>query len=59
MYIYMYDKSFLIDYDWSVSVRNSLEIPRWDFRVALQWLRRNSMAPVNGCPWWCPICITW
>jgi len=53
----MYDKSFLIDYDWSVSVRNSLEIPRWDFRVALQWLRRNSMAPVNGCPWWCPICI--
>ncbi|QCE15610.1 hypothetical protein DEO72_LG11g2622 [Vigna unguiculata] len=30
------------------------EIPR----VALQWSGRNSMAPVSGCPWWCPICIT-
>ncbi|QCE10462.1 hypothetical protein DEO72_LG10g1692 [Vigna unguiculata] len=26
--------------------------------VALQWSGRNSMAPVSGCPWWCPICIT-
>ncbi|QCD86238.1 hypothetical protein DEO72_LG3g759 [Vigna unguiculata] len=26
--------------------------------VALQWSRRNSMAPVRGCSWWCPICIT-
>ncbi|QCD78264.1 hypothetical protein DEO72_LG1g1896 [Vigna unguiculata] len=26
--------------------------------VALQWSRRNSMALVSGCPWWCPICIT-
>ncbi|QCE00216.1 hypothetical protein DEO72_LG7g1503 [Vigna unguiculata] len=28
------------------------------FRVALQWSGRNSMAPVSGCLWWCPICIT-
>jgi len=28
------------------------------FRVALQWSGRNSMAPVSGCSWWCPICIT-
>ncbi|QCE11190.1 hypothetical protein DEO72_LG10g2423 [Vigna unguiculata] len=27
------------------------------FRVALQWSGRNSMAPVSGSPWWCPICI--
>ncbi|QCD86906.1 hypothetical protein DEO72_LG3g1435 [Vigna unguiculata] len=27
-------------------------------RAALQWSGRNSMAPVSGCPWWCPICIT-
>ncbi|QCD82410.1 hypothetical protein DEO72_LG2g2748 [Vigna unguiculata] len=27
-------------------------------RVALQWSGRNPMAPVSGCPWWCPICIT-
>ncbi|QCE03030.1 hypothetical protein DEO72_LG8g1047 [Vigna unguiculata] len=26
--------------------------------VTLQWSGRNSMAPVSGCPWWCPICIT-
>jgi len=25
--------------------------------VALQWSGRNSMAPVSGCSWWCPICI--
>ncbi|QCE15104.1 hypothetical protein DEO72_LG11g2112 [Vigna unguiculata] len=34
------------------------EIPRETFRVALQWSGRNSMIPVSGCPWWCPICIT-
>ena len=28
------------------------------FRVVLQWSGRNPMAPVSGCPWWCPICIT-
>ncbi|QCD98321.1 hypothetical protein DEO72_LG6g3041 [Vigna unguiculata] len=28
------------------------------FRVALQWSGCNPMAPVSGCPWWCPICIT-
>ena len=28
------------------------------FRVALQWSGRNSMTPVSGCSWWCPICIT-
>jgi len=47
----------LIWYAWSVSMRNSLEIPMWDFRVVLQWSERNSMAPVSGCPWWCLICI--
>ncbi|QCD90713.1 hypothetical protein DEO72_LG4g1671 [Vigna unguiculata] len=26
--------------------------------VALQWSRRNSRAPISGCSWWCPICIT-
>ncbi|QCE06839.1 hypothetical protein DEO72_LG9g1853 [Vigna unguiculata] len=30
------------------------EIPR----VVLQWSGRNPMAPVIGCLWWCPICIT-
>ncbi|QCD93195.1 hypothetical protein DEO72_LG5g1267 [Vigna unguiculata] len=37
---------------------NSLESLGETFGVALQWSRRNSMAPVSGCPWWCPICIT-
>jgi len=39
------------------SVRNSLKIPRWDFRVVLQWSGRNSMALVSGCTWWYPIYI--
>jgi len=41
------------------SVRNSLESLGGVFRVVLQWSGRNSMAPVSGCLWWCPICITW
>ena len=41
-----------------VSVLNSLESLSETFRVALQWSGHNSMAPVSGCPWWCPICIT-
>ncbi|QCE14213.1 hypothetical protein DEO72_LG11g1212 [Vigna unguiculata] len=36
-------------------MRNSLESLGETFRVALQWSGRNSMAPINGCPWWCPI----
>jgi len=43
---------------WSVSVHNSLGSLSETFRVALQWSGRNSMAPVSGCPWWFPICIT-
>ena len=58
VYVYVINLYCVVWYDWSVSVRNSLEISRWDFRVALQWSGRNSMAPVSGCPWWCPICIT-
>jgi len=34
-------------------------VSRWDFLDVLQWSGRNSMAPVSGCPWWCPIYITW
>jgi len=34
-------------------------VSRWDFLVVLQWSGRNSMTPVSGCPWWCPIYITW
>ncbi|QCD96360.1 hypothetical protein DEO72_LG6g1062 [Vigna unguiculata] len=41
-----------------LKVRNSLESLGETFRVALQWSGRNSMTPVSGCPWWCPICIT-
>jgi len=41
-----------------VSVHNSLGSLGETFRVAFQWSGRNSMAPVSGCPWWCPICIT-
>ncbi|QCD96860.1 hypothetical protein DEO72_LG6g1570 [Vigna unguiculata] len=26
--------------------------------ATLQWSGRNPMAPVSGCPWLCPICIT-
>ena len=40
---------------WFVSVLNSLESLGETFRVTLQWLGRNSMVPVSGCPWWCPI----
>jgi len=50
---------FLVVYVcWSVSVLNSLRSLGETFRVALQWSGHNSMAPVSGCPWWCPICIT-
>ncbi|QCD78804.1 hypothetical protein DEO72_LG1g2440 [Vigna unguiculata] len=37
---------------------NSLESLGETFGATLQWSGRNSMAPVSGCPWWCPICIT-
>jgi len=40
---------------WSVSVHNSLGSLGETFRVALQWSGCNSMAPVSGCPWWCPV----
>jgi len=43
---------------WSASVHNSLGSLGGTFRIALQWSGRNSMAPISGCPWWCPICIT-
>jgi len=50
---------FLVVYVcWFVSVHNSLGSLGETFRVALQWSGRNSMTPVSGCPWWCPICIT-
>ena len=32
---------------------------RWGFLVVLQWSGRNSMAPISGSPWWCPIYIIW
>ncbi|QCE10102.1 hypothetical protein DEO72_LG10g1328 [Vigna unguiculata] len=40
-------------------VRNFLESLGGTFRVALQWSGRNPMAPVSGCPWWCPIYMVW
>jgi len=43
---------------WSVSASNSLGSLGETSGVALQWSGRNSMAPVSGCSWWCPICIT-
>jgi len=30
---------------------------RWDLMVVLQWSGRNSMTPVSGSSWWCPIYI--
>jgi len=48
----------LLIYDfWSMSVCNSLGPLGETSGVALQWWGHNSMAPVIGCPWWCPICI--
>jgi len=44
---------------WTVSVRNSLESLGETFRVVLQWSGRNSLAPISGCPWWCPIYMVW
>ncbi|QCD82101.1 hypothetical protein DEO72_LG2g2434 [Vigna unguiculata] len=41
-----------------VSVHKSLGSLGETFGVALQWSGRNSMAPVSGCSWWCPIGIT-
>jgi len=50
---------FLVVYVcWSVLVHNSLGSLGDTFRVALKWSGRNSMAPISGCPWWCPICMT-
>jgi len=51
-------KSLVVYVCWSVSVHNTLRSLGETFRVALQWSGRNSMAPISGCPWWCPICIT-
>jgi len=41
----------------SVSAYNSLGSLGETSEVALQWSGRNSIAPVSGCSWWCPICI--
>ncbi|QCD86519.1 hypothetical protein DEO72_LG3g1042 [Vigna unguiculata] len=43
---------FNMEYKWKV-------VTNVDMRVVLQWSGRNSMAPVSGCPWWCPIYIVW
>jgi len=60
IYVCMHAKCvWLIKNDWSVSVRNFLESLGGTFRVALQWSGRNPMAPVSGCPWWCPIYMVW
>jgi len=59
LYVQCMCKFLAIYVCWSVSVRNSLESLGETFRVALQWLGRNSMAPVSGCPWWCPIYMVW
>ena len=58
VYLCMVNILGLCDFGLSVSVNNSLGSLGETFRVALQWSGRNSMAPVSGCPWWCPICIT-
>jgi len=44
---------------WSMLVHNSLGSLDETFRVVLQWSRRNSMTPVSGCPWWCPVYMVW
>jgi len=42
----------LLNYDWSVSVCNSLESLGENSGVALMWLERNSMAPGSRlCGW--------
>ena len=51
-------KSLVVYVCWSVSVHDTLGSLGETFKVALQWSGRNSMAPVSGCSWWCPICIT-
>ena len=57
--MYMHDKYYLavLSMIGIGSVRNFLEISRWDLKVVLQWSGRNSMTPVSGDSWWCPICI--
>jgi len=54
---------FMFIYCWAMNVGpcqriNSLGSLGETSGVALQWSGRNSMAPISGCPWWCPICIT-
>jgi len=45
----MHDEySSIVDYDWSVSVRNSLESLGETLKAVLQWSGCNSMAPVSG-----------
>jgi len=54
-----FDVLLLLFYEcWSVSACNSLGSLGETSGATLQWSGRNSMAPVSGCPWWCPICIT-
>jgi len=53
-----FDVLLLLFYEcWSVSACNSLGSLGETSGATLQWSGRNSMAPVSGCPWWCPICI--
>jgi len=60
IYIYMHDKSFLIDWVWLVCGQYvNPWASRWDLMVVLQWSGRKSMTPVSGSSWWCPIYIIW
>ena len=56
---HVFDVLLLLFYEcWSVSACNSLGSLGETSGATLQWSGRNPMAPVSGCPWWCPICIT-
>ena len=61
--VWKWKYNLMFPYCWVMNVVlcqrvNSLESLGETFGVALQWSRRNSMAPVSGCLWWYPICIT-
>jgi len=56
--IYIHDKYYLVGWIWLVCGQDVISwASRWDIMVVLQWSGRNSMTPVSGSSWWCPIFI--
>jgi len=50
---------WLFECIWYVSVRNSSKSLGEVSRSCFSGRDVISMAPVSGCPWWCPIYVTW